>query len=68
MRHTRGGRWEGGMQYRRIFNGFPGFRLAVFSITWYKVPYMQDCFGIFDHFPRPNLRTVKKWYQSQHIY
>lgn len=35
--------------------------------TWYKVPYTQDWFGIFDHFPRPDLRTVIKWYQSQHL-
>ena len=27
------------MQYRRIFNGFPVFRLAAFSMAWYKWKY-----------------------------
>ena len=32
-------RWEGWVEYWRIYNGFPAFWLAVFSMAWYKVIY-----------------------------
>ena len=41
MRHTRDARREGWVKYRRIYNGFPLFRLAVFSMAWYKSLYLR---------------------------
>ena len=39
-------RWEGSVEYWRIYNGFPAFNfwLAVFSMTWYKTldPMLSD--------------------------
>ena len=29
-------RWEGSEEYWRMWNGFPAFWLAVFSVAWYK--------------------------------
>ena len=32
-------RWEGSVKYWRMYNGFPAFWLAVFSMAWYKTQY-----------------------------
>ena len=32
-------RWEGLVEYRRIYNGFPAFCLPVFSMAWYEIQY-----------------------------
>ena len=45
-----GARWEGWVKYRRIYNGFPVFWLAVFSMAWYKRVYTVE----------KNIRFVKK--------
>ena len=34
---VRNARWEGWVEYRRIYNGFPEFWLAVFSIALYRI-------------------------------
>ena len=42
VRHLNGSdRWEGSVEYWRIYNGFPAFWLAVFSVAWYKGKYGQ---------------------------
>ena len=35
-------RWEGSVENWRIYNGFPAFWLAVFSLAWYKMQYQQS--------------------------
>ena len=35
-------RWEGTVEYWRIYDSFPAFWLAVFSMAWYKIWY-QPC-------------------------
>ncbi len=35
-------RWEGCVEYRRIYEGFPEFWLAVFSMAWYNKQLLDE--------------------------